>query len=278
MYARAMAHTVCIAAICENHGIPLVVLCSDTQIEIDWLAKGRVRDKTSCIRPDCSVMFSGSLTKASELTGRYMEYVNSPEFSPNAFALEDALRKPLRTQQRIEIEDFVSAQRGMTFEKYLQLSESDKQVLLNSMQSSPSWGTCQLILIWFSGPSGPRLFSVTDRVAEEDQFCSIGCGANVAIASLMRRNYSSTMDIHEAIYCVYEAKRNSEVVPGVGQETLIYVADFDEANNRRLTVHPMHEHMTVLEKQYAAFGPRPFDRTEIDLLPGLFGSRSMGSS
>ena len=82
---------------------------------------------------------------------------------------------------------------------------------------------------------------------------------------MMRRNYTSQMNIHEAVYCVYEAKRNSEIVPGVGADTRLYVSHFD-SGMQRLTISPLHENIALLEKQYATFGPQRFSLDRVPLL------------
>lgn len=148
-YAGAMAHTVCIAATCENAGNPVAILCSDTDVEVEWTAKGKVQDKTSVIRHDVSVMLAGSVDKANELIGRYMACVNRPEFSCDSFTLGDAMRAPLRLRQRVEIEDYICLQRGISYEQYNQLSDADKEYVLRGMSSHSQWPPCELILVLY---------------------------------------------------------------------------------------------------------------------------------
>lgn len=62
-----------------------------------------------------------------------------------------------------------------------------------------------------------------DVVRPEDNFASIGSGSYVAIPALHQREQEDSNSLLETIYNVYEAKRLSQIVPGVGLATSIDV-------------------------------------------------------
>lgn len=76
----------------------------------------------------------------------------------------------------------------------------------------------------------------------------------------MRRGYPKPVLIEEALYYAYEAKRNSECVPGVGSETYLNILSISP-DERCVTLHYLNYGSTleVMEKQYQAHGsPRDF--------------------
>jgi hypothetical protein len=68
------------------------------------------------------------------------------------------------------------------------------------------------------GESSPE-----DRVSVTENFAAIGVGSYVAIPAMHQREHDESKSLMETIYAVDEAKRLSQVVPGVGEITAINV-------------------------------------------------------
>jgi hypothetical protein len=113
-------------------------------------------------------------------------------------------------------------------------------------------------VVWI-GNNFVRLFSVTDRVSEQSSFATIGSGGTVARASLMSRGYRARSDVREAAYYVYEAKRNSENVPGVGKETHMEIHEFHTAGGTNVSYPLIASEIELLGKQFSRLGPQPFE-------------------
>jgi hypothetical protein len=88
----------------------------------------------------------------------------------------------------------------------------------------------------------------------------------VARASLLQRGYPKEILFEEAAYYAYEAKKNSERVPGVGIETFMAVLSYDRAHQATILHFLEGDAMDLLEKQYAAYGPHVFDMSCPDVL------------
>lgn len=260
-----MKHTVCIAAVGKSlrNGYPAVFLCSDSSIEIEGVAKGTVRFKGMLIAPEWCAMFAGDVSKAHELLHRYEVHLRDRQKHLDIHSVLDILREPLREQQRVDIADYVSATRGMGLDEFLRSSDSERRDILYGFEQWRSH--CELILIWF-GLNYPRLFIVSDRVYEEVNCAVVGVGRDVARASLLQRGYPKEVLFEEAAYYAYEAKKNSERVPGVGIETFMAVLSYDRAHQATILHFLEGDAMDLLEKQYAAYGPHVFDMSCPDVL------------
>ncbi len=255
-----MSDTVCIAAVCV-HGTRrfFAVLCSDNRIEIEGLTSGKIGHKAIGIAAGMSAMFSGHMSKTKELIDRYIAFFRNPETKRTPENILDLLKVPLENQNRADVAGYLSATYGMEYAEWLQLDEDAQK---NFISGLPGWRTyCQLIIIW-QGPEFVRLFLVTDRVEEMASFATIGIGNNAATAALFARDYTPYHDLREAIYYVYEAKRASESVPGVGKETHLSILEFsgEVRGGWNIQYQLNSRELDRLSAQYARFGPRPYEK------------------
>jgi len=252
-----MSDTVCIAAVCvpDKSGRVFAVLCSDARIEIPDLASGTIGFKAVEVARGITIMYAGVVPKAREMIERYKYHLSNADLEMTHENVLDVLGVPLRAQQRRDVVNYISATYGMRYEEYLAKEAGEQQNLLFGL---PSWKDyAELIVVWL-GDNFVRLFSVSEKITEHSAFATIGTGGNVANASLFSRGYRAHSDLREAAYYVYEAKRNSENVPGVGKETHMEIQEFHSAGTHvmyRLTANEID----VLGKQFLKLGPQPFE-------------------
>lgn len=271
---RVMSDTVCIAASCVDlkTGRVFAVLCSDGRIEIDGLGSGNIGQKCIHVAPGVSAMFSDSLPKAKELVDRYIKFLTDPKTQWTEDNALELLREPLECQNRADATAYLSASCGMEYEEFLELDSGAQTNLIVGLEQWKS--KCQLLIVCLA-TNVVRMFLVTDRVEEQSMFGAIGCGANAALASLYSRAYATYHDLEQAIYYVYEAKRSSDHVPGVGKETYLSVLEFNDKQKQTVFYNLNNDEMTRLSQQYAQFGPRPFGQPPAELalnlkfIPGL---------
>lgn len=84
------------------------------------------------------------------------------------------------------------------------------------------------ILLSGADESGAHIYRIEDPGTSEcfDSsigFNAIGIGQDHAVLSLIGNKYTIKMDLNEATYLAYEAKRKAEIAPGVGKETDISI-------------------------------------------------------
>ena len=269
-YPQAMADTICIAAICEHlQGKHCVILCSDKRTEIEGIAVGEVRYKARLLSSEFVAMFSGNVPKAKEWMDRYAYHLRRNARDITEENVLDELRKPFDAQNRADISQYISSSIGMSYDVFEKLSPEQQRVALDGFEKR----AVDLIIVWLNALRGPRLFlaNVYEVVEAFDFFC-IGCGWPAARASLSTRKYNVNNSLQECMYHVYEAKKNSEAIPGVGEETYLTVIEIERTAQKAL-YHPFSPlSLAMLEKQYRTFGPRKYSAEEC---PGL-DLRSLG--
>jgi hypothetical protein len=199
----------------------------------------------------------------------------------HSLALEE-LRIPLRQQRRSDIDEYIESQVGMSFLEFIKHKDAFPPVTREDLMAQvraikPSY---ELVVAGFIGNVGSatipgsvvsRLYSMdslSGSLLEQDVFAAIGCGWSAALSTLSRRHYSRDMDIHDAIYYVYEAKKDSEIIDGVGPDTyMLLLAPVSSED-----VSPMRtigaEGWAILNAQHRRFGARKFSKkTAGKLLP-----------
>jgi len=157
----------------------------------------------------------------------------------------------------------------MKYEEFLSLNEAHQKAVFYDFRTESNRQD-QVIIAWAFG-SAWRLFEISPReIDEENQFAAIGAGASTAKASLLSRAYDPhNMDVRAALYYVYEAKRKSESVPGVGKQTYLTLVEFNPTSHGMVYHHfGADEAQYSLSEQYDVFGGREFDPavSPIDLL------------
>lgn len=248
-----MADTVCIAALCEHlPGKYCVIACSDGRIEQEGVGYSDNVPKSWLLSNEFWAMISGPFPKAKELCDRYSLHLSRTQVTPdNVF---EELRKPFAAQNRADVLEYVSSTFGLNPEHFDALSQTDRAA---AVAGFPKRNT-DLILIWLCARM-PRLFIVNGfDVQEHGPFAAIGCGWQAAQAALFARDFGPEKDLAHCMYAVYDAKRTSESVPGVGKTTHLMVLEYDDEAKRAI-YHPFGPFsLDVLAKQYQVFGPKPF--------------------
>lgn len=250
-----MAHTVCIAALCQyEDGKHCVILCSDTRIETEGVGSSVLQSKARLLSPQFIAMFAGTVPKAKELLDRCAYHLRREADNITQENIIDELRKPFDAQNRVDVSEYISSTLGMTYRKFEGLKPDDQHAALGGFVKRD----VDAIITWL-GCAPPRIFTVgAYGVAEAAQFSCIGCGWQAAQASLFSRKYAPDASFEECLYYVYEAKRNSESVPGVGADTYLLVVEPHIENNRAIYHRFSERRLSVLSGQYETFGPRPF--------------------
>ena len=259
-----MSDTVCIAATCMEDSEPRIILCADTKMTFGDVAAWEGAVKCHQIFPGWFVMLSGDSSKAKEVIDRYISNLNTfVHLGPTDVEVIDQLRVPLRQQRTSDVDEYVISQTGLTYREFLEKADKFPDVArveLFEGVKRVSLG-CDLIIVGFT-TGRPRIYGTdaTGRLVEQDTMCSIGCGYIAALASMSRREYNRNLDIHEALYYVYEAKRASEGVPGVGKQTHMLVLAPLESQQAHHTRALGLAGLDILQKQDRAFGIHPFKK------------------
>lgn len=232
--------TVCIAAICKHKGEPRIVLCSDWKGEVEGLAGSETTDKLRRLPKGWMALMADKISRATELVAYYETAIGAMSDCVGDKPLFSAMRKPAQEYKAALIDDYIRQMLGISYETFRAQAEHLPADFVSARMGEVSAIRlqAQLILAGFvqfpSEPGSPRLpylFSVgddadhQDMVRVEDSFAAIGAGAYVAIPAIHQREHDDDKSLMETIYTVFEAKRLSEIVPGVGGFTSIDVME-----------------------------------------------------
>ena len=233
--------TVCIAAVCQQNDEKRIVLCSDWKGEIANLAGSETTDKLRFLPQGWTALMADTLSRAEELVAAYKTHIRGLGSVADEYALFTEMKKPAQKHKEAMIDDYVRQTLGMSYSQFLahatNIPPESAAKLLDGIANIKLGAS--LILAGFAETPdengdrerAPYLFVVQDNDAHEDvvsvqdQYAVIGSGAYVAIPAINQRAQDDQKSLMETIYTLYEAKRLSQIVPGVGEDTSIDVME-----------------------------------------------------
>jgi hypothetical protein len=232
--------TICIAAVCQQDKMneeSRIVLCSDWKSETEF-GGSETSDKMRTLPKGWVALMADILSRGEELVAQYETHLREMTGVMDDKQLFEEMKKPAHKQKEILANDYLRQTLGVSYADLVspekRFPESIVEERLNEVAKIRLRST--LILAGFiSTQQGdavenhPYLFVVDDQsdhedvVRNEQNFAAIGSGSYVAIPVMHQRIHDDQKSLMETIYSVYEAKRLSEVVPGVGEMTSLDV-------------------------------------------------------
>ena len=221
--------TVCIGAICE--GGKSVVVAADRMMTfgapMNLQAEGAVR-KILPLSDNTVLLFSGSVPDGESLA--HGTRGATKEGAIGARQVADVAARVYQDLKRRRVEDSILRPLlGVEFPQFQQLvSQSASSQVLGQILGMISQHNLGLDAIIAgaddeSGHLGIVTHPGTALMMDTVGFCSIGSGGMHASVRLSLGRQSKELSVPETIFNVYEAKRASEVAPGVGKVTDIAV-------------------------------------------------------
>jgi hypothetical protein len=236
---RRKRMTVCIAAICQqdkDNDEPRIVVGYDWKSETE-LGGSETADKLRTLPKGWVALMADSLSHCEELVAQYETHLRTLGPVDDDRHLFEEMKKPAHKQKEVLANDYLRQMLGIS---YADLVSPDKkypeEIVTKRLEEVANIRLrAALILAGFieTGQSNeerennPYLFVVDDQSDHEnvvqvgENFAAIGTGSYVAIPVLHQREHDSEKSLIETVYSVYEAKRLSQVVPGVGEATEI---------------------------------------------------------
>lgn len=260
--------TLCIAAICEEEKHPKIVVCTDWRQE-SYLVHSETADKLRLLPHGWSALIADTANRDEELVALYeKDFMGISKFEfANDAELFAAMKKPAQQYKANLANEYISHMLGMSYAEFLKADNIPEEFVTKRLDevSNIKLGAA-LILSGFvemqdyiskKKEKNAYLFVVEDDeghqdvVRTEDNFAVIGSGRHVAVPALTQRELDSSQSLMETIYCVYEAKKLAEVVPGVGEHTSI---DVFEASGKTWSISDKgYDHCKRL---FRRLGPR----------------------
>lgn len=188
------AMTVCIAAACQHHGEPRIVVCCDSRLDFGEVGSTNNACKIRTLGCGWVGLIAGDWTRTQYFSG----------------IVRDSI-----TRKRPASLEGVTRCINVAIKRYI---------------GSPIYATGHPVGLIASGFIGntPHIVTVTnnppvseDFAASIHDFSAIGSGCNIANVMLTAREYHAGMNLNYATYLCYEAKRCSEKADGVGRGTML---------------------------------------------------------
>jgi len=222
--------TICIAALCGEAKV--VVVASDRMITATYppIEFEHGIPKLEIICPTCIVLTAGDALAHADICRAVRGKVSSLT-RPRMVVITEEIRKTYVTQRQKTISERFLEPRGWTlegfYEKYARTLHPDLVVTIDHEIATYDYGL-QLIVAGVD-PEEAHIYGIR-HPGEVDCYDSlgyhaIGIGAMHAVSSLIANGYQPNIGINMAVYLVYEAKKNAESAPGVGQNTDIAIIE-----------------------------------------------------
>lgn len=223
--------TVCIGLISEENKI---VLAADRMITANYPPIKFEPDivKYQRLSKTCVALTADSALAYTELFQdviNKIRHLNNPPISLIVEKVKESFVK-LRLKKA---EEEVLKPRGLTIEKYYETMRMLPEGLVVAIDKGLMEKEYPLlILLCGVDDTGAHIYRIFDPGHSEcfDSlgFNAIGSGELHAVSSFIAKKCNAKTPFERALYCVYEAKRNAEKAPGVGEYLDMLVIDNDD--------------------------------------------------
>jgi hypothetical protein len=256
--------TLCIASIAldmidSDKGIfqQTIILCSDKKVE-GWKGGGEIVQKQLWAGERWPALVAGDLGQALELLSIFREHMNAAGPQTNKSILE-TLRVPVREMRSRLIEARVHLNSGLAYQEFLALGAYNNPPEFfdrTSREIEDITLGCELLIVGYI-EGCPGIFHVHQdgSVTEQQHFCAIGTGGDRAEPVFFWRKYDWNTPKNQAMYLAYEAKKLSEVMPGVGSETEMSIVRW-WGEDKPLSVHSV-DCEVEMQENFKKYGPQP---------------------
>jgi hypothetical protein len=272
---RRRPMTICIGAICQQdkqNTEPRIVLCHDWNSETE-IGGSETSDKQRDLPKGWVALMADTMHRCEELVAQYERHLRGLGTVLDDRQLFEEMKIPAHNQKQVLANDYLRQMMGISYADLVspekKIPESIVEERLNDVAKIQL--RASLILAGFidtqQSDEGqqrhPYLFVVEDSKEHEDvvrveeNFAAVGSGAYVAIPAMHQREHEEDKSLMETIYTVLEAKRLSEVVPGVGVATTLTVM-YPDGTLKKWS-NELCERLDVL---FGKFGPKPILETD----------------
>lgn len=265
--------TVCIAAKANDN--KSLVLAADQMATMSHLVREQEGShKVLKIVDGIYLLTAGDAVAAKTI---YKEILDN---AGNISTVEDAVNFAKQAYVNTHLtyaQSVVLVPRGLTFDTYNASQRSmDVNVVSLIDQSLSQFKLDVLLIVAGINPDGEAKIYEVDPPGisgEFDIFCTTGSGSSHATNSLYARNYSASLTPEEALYLVFEAKTRSEVAPGVGSKTDLYLvskgklkvySDDELKEYKNLYEKVMEEEQELLKKKLVEHNNGNGNKAKVD--------------
>jgi len=245
--------TVCIAAICRDDGEDKIVCCTDKKLS-SALGSVETGFKDLPIAHRWRLLTAGDEAEIIALHRLYQQRFEDIN-NLTAEKLDESMMLPPR-QRKINLSDeYTFSRYNMSYADFIKVGRDSfpDEEFRNSIRNVAAIRLrASLIVAGFVDGMAEIYYTDEDATARAaNDYAVTGEGEYVARSVLLRREQYSRLPLHKTLYNVYEAKRYSETIGSVGEETTISI--LSSRKKRELTSVAVDEQ---LEEYYVKYGPK----------------------
>lgn len=260
--------TLCIAAICQDHGKPRIVVGTDWKATTGE-ASAENQDKLRWVTDNMPMLLAGTVSRAIELRAVYRQFFNSiskrtPPIVPDEKNIGDLVRKPAAIFKAKLSNEYVSLRFGLSYKDFREAvgkGQVPRSVATETYADIKNIDLgCSIILPFFVGKDAYIFRVGSDGSVEEcDNFAAIGSGTPIAEGVLFQREQEDDMTLGRTVYHVYEAMKLGSIASDVGEEHTIDVLYPPGEKGKELTGERLTEKAErFLQRKFSKLGPKQF--------------------
>lgn len=221
--------TICIAALCEK-GKTLVV-ASDRMVSGGDVEFEQDTQKIDQLAGHCVALTAGSALEHVDLL-RSCSMTVQDRTAPRIYDIAEVVKKSFVELRQKRAEEQFFHPIGLDIQTFLQTQTRLSPDIVLRLTKTLEVAELDLEMIVAGVDySGGHIYLINDpgyaQCIDAIGFCCIGSGEHHATMTFIRSAYSIQTPLHQAIYLTYQAKRDAEVAPGVGENftDLAYIKD-----------------------------------------------------
>lgn len=211
--------TVCIATK-ANDGKSLILAADQMATMMHIVREAESAHKILPLTETIYLLVAGSEFSAKEI---YKAVLARADEIDTVESATEIVKSEFLVARLIDVQSRYLSPRGLDIQSYLQAQQSlDRNIvglIDNQMLNHPF--DVGIIVAGINPDGVAKIFEIGDPgiFGEHDVFTSIGSGASHATNSILARSYQPSQTETQGVYTVFEAKKRSEVAPGVGLNT-----------------------------------------------------------
>lgn len=256
--------TICIAAMCLDHGKPAIALCADTkQSFYEGLTNSGGSTKFWMATEGWCALVSGPVEYAKRLVWECGKFIKENEKNLKHTTIQKQLQTPLKEWRRFLLDE-AAGKFGISYDEFLAGSVKEKTLLRDLNAAFKAVGAADYGVI-FTGfiDHLPVIAKIENGiVSTSPSFALTGSGCFLASVPLCERDIgASGVPVEHAAYMIYEAKRFSEKDSNVNDKiTMCIQHEWDRGSgqpaSKALEWLP-ESALKKLESMYKSLGLQP---------------------
>ena len=266
--------TVCIAAACRDEDrVEKIVFCADKKLT-SLLGSAETGDKILWIAPHWRILTAGDQPDIMALRRLYRLRFKDKE-NRTAEKIDESIKTPLRQRKKEISDEYTYSHFNMSYDEFLAKGKQQlpDEHFRNAVRAIGDLDlNAALIIAGFVDGSAEIYWTDPYGSAKAaPDFAVVGEGQHLAQSALLRRKQNSRTSVQETLYNVFEAKKISQSVGSVGEETaMLILAAKGDADLTSFGVDRQ------LDKLYTVYGPRALP-TDFKLEGPLYFSEELAA-